>query len=148
MLVPRLVFEFSWECGFKKAGVDTVECCWGCRRHRSPSDLLHLQAGLLRFRLHCVKMQCGCFPTSETFRVLHSGFSCLPWIYLFSWERVVLCSMSEWKSYSLEQKRLKMKLLIVTAGDFFFYVLLPTESILNSHLRYEKTHTSYLHLPE
>lgn len=130
MLVPGLVFEFSWECVFKKAGVDIVGCCWGCRRRWSPSDLLRLQAGLVRFRFHCVKMQRGCFPISETFQVLHSSFSCLPWIYLFSWERVVSCSMSEWKSYSLEQKVLKMKLLIVTAGDFFFFcALLPTESI-------------------
>lgn len=40
-----------------------------------------------------------------------------------------------------------MKLLIVTAGDFF-YALVPAESTLNSHLRYEKAHASYLHLPE
>lgn len=30
--------------------------------------------------------------------------------------------MSEWKSYLLKQKGLKMKLLIVTASDFFLCV--------------------------
>lgn len=77
---------------------------------------------LYTFNSAALKHSVAASPTSRALWVLLSGYSCVPWINLFSWGRVVSCNRSEWKSYSLEQKRLKMKLLIVTAGDFFLCI--------------------------
>lgn len=117
-----LFLTFPENLIFKKAGIGSGGYCWGWRTLELSSPLHFCRQDRWCSDSTALKYTVAASQHQVPYKVLHSGFSCVLWVYVFSSDRVVSCSVSEWKSYSLEQKRVKMKLLIVTAGDFFLCV--------------------------